>query len=172
MLIGSIPVILDRGISPKYNILQKYAVRNQWKADGMLKPLDLTAEQWDSFVLQPSSFVYKGRALYPRYYAQDQGEPDRFSAGRVQNFPRLVLEVIGPAGVDGMVNGVLPLEKMPDTLPNGADVTVMGCRSELNDELLAVIVEGEDGGIILRSPAAQWTCPVKLPVCNDNRECH
>jgi hypothetical protein len=171
MLIGGVPVILDRAIPPKYTLLQKFDVRNQWKADWMLKPLELTEQQWDSFVLQPDSFIYRGRALYPRYYAQDQGEPDRFSAGRVQNFPRLVLEVIGPAGVDGMVNGVLPLEKMPDALPNGADVTVIGCRSELNDELLAVIIEGEDGGILRRSPSTKWTCPVTLPVCDDNRVC-
>jgi hypothetical protein len=137
----------------------------------MLKPLELTEQEWDSFIAQPGSFVFKGMALYPRYYAQGQGEPDRFSAGRVQNFPRLVLEVIGPAGVEGMVTGVLPLEKMPDTLPNGADVTVLGCRSELNDDLLAVIIEGEDGGILRRSPGTTWTCPLPPPVCDDNRVC-
>ena len=60
---------------------------------------------------------------------------------------------------------------MPDSLPNGADVTVIGCRSELNDELLAVIIEGQDGGILRRTPATTWSCPVKLPVCDDNREC-
>ena len=137
----------------------------------MLKPLGLTEQEWDSFIAQPASFVFKGRALYPRYYAQGQGEPDRFSAGRVQNFPRLVLEVIGPAGVEGMATGVLPLQKMPDALPNGADVTVLGCRGEWNDDLFAVIIEGEDGGILLRSPGSTWTCPVTPPVCDDNRVC-
>jgi hypothetical protein len=171
MFIGSVPVILDRAIPPKYTQLQKNEIRSQWKADWMLKPLELTEDEWESFITQPASFVFKGRALYPRYYSQGQGEPDRFSAGRVQNFPRLVLEVIGPAGVEGMVTGVLPLEKMPDTLPNGADVTVLGCRSELNDDLLAVIIEGEDGGILRRSPGTTWTCPLPPPVCDDNRVC-
>ncbi len=171
MVAGSVPVILDRAIPPKYTQLQKYELRSQWKQDWMLKPLGLTEQQWDSFIAQPASFIFKGRALYPRYYEQGQGEPDRFSAGRVQNFPRLVLEVIGPAGVEGMVTGVLPLEKMPDALPNGADVTVLGCRGEWNDDLLAVIIEGEDGGILLRSPGTIWTCPVTPPVCDDNRVC-
>lgn len=171
MFVGSVPVILDRAIPPKYTQLQKYELRSQWKADWMLKPLGLTEQQWDSFIAQPASFVFKGRALYPRYYTQGQGEPDRFSAGRVQEFPRLVLEVIGPAGVEGMVTGVLPLEKMPDALPNGADVTVLGCRGEWNDDLLAVILEGEDGGILLRSPGTTWTCPVTPPMCDDNRVC-
>ncbi len=171
MVAGSVPVILDRAIPPKYTQLQKYELRSQWKQDWMLKSLELTEQQWDSFIAQPASFVFKGRALYPRYYAQGQGEPDRFSAGRAQNFPRLVLEVIGPAGVEGMVSGVLPLEKMPDSLPNGADVTVLGCRGELNDDLFAVIIEGQDGGILHRSPGTSWTCPVILPVCDDNRVC-
>ncbi len=171
MFAGSVPVILDRAIPPKYIQLQKYELRSQWKDDWMLNPLEITEQQWDSFIAQPASFVFKGRALYPRYYAQGQGEPDRFSAGRVQNFPRLVLEVIGPAGVEGMVTGVLPLEKMPDALPNGADVTVVGCRGEWNDDLFAVIIEGEDGGILLRTPGTTWTCPVTTPVCDDNRVC-
>ena len=77
----------------------------------MLKSLEITDREWESFIAQPGSFVYRGRALYPRYYEQNKGEPDRFSAGRAQGFPRLVLEVIGPTGVEGMVDGVLPLEK-------------------------------------------------------------
>ena len=81
--------------------------------------LDLAEEQLNTFLQLPEAVVYRGMGLYPRFYLHDKGEPDHFSAFRVQTFPRLVMDVIGPAG---NAVGVLPLDELPGSLPNGVDV--------------------------------------------------
>lgn len=168
LLIGGTPTIFDRFISPRYTILDKTSIRQEWSEDWMLRSLDITREEWDAFITQPDAVVYEGRGLYPRFYPQNQGEPDRFSSARAQAFPRLVMDVVGP---QGNMSGVLPLDKAPEPIPNGSDVTVVGCRSKLNDDWFAVIIEGQDGMILRRSPKTRWTCPATLPVCDDNRVC-
>jgi 4-amino-4-deoxy-L-arabinose transferase-like glycosyltransferase len=168
ILLGSLPAILDRVIPSRYIKVEKSELPGEFSQSGVLKSLGISKDELDKFLKLPDAVAYRGKGLYPRYYAQDQGEPDRFSPMRSQPFPRLVLDIIGPTGTD---SGVLPMEKMPVNLPNGKNVLVIGCNNKLNDEWLALFVEGADSQIILRSPAAKWTCPVTLPVCDDNRIC-
>jgi hypothetical protein len=78
------------------------------------------------------------------------------------------MNIVGP---HLMVGGVLPILKSPELLPNGADVLAIGCKGKLNDDWLALLVNTPEKQVYLRSPATQWNCPARLPVCDDNRNC-
>ncbi len=165
VLIGSVPVILNNLIPQKYKAVEKNEIASLLSERALVDDLGISSERLDDFLLLPDSVAYYGMGLYPRYYPQDKGEPDQFSAYRVQKFPRLVMSMIGPSF---SVTGVLPVQKSPESLPNGSDVLAIGCKGKYNDDWLAIIV---DDVVYLRSPASEWTCPVQLPVCDDNRVC-
>lgn len=165
MLTGSVPVILNNLIPRRYEPVEKNQTASYLSERGLLDDLGISRDRLESFLLLPDSVAYRGMGLYPRFYPQDKGEPDQFSAFRVQKFPRLVMDIIGPSF---SVTGVLPIQKSPESLPNGSDVMAIGCTSKYNNDWLALLV---DDVVYLRSPVAEWTCPVHLPECDDNRIC-
>jgi small basic protein len=136
--------------------------------EGWIARMGLQPDDLHHFLEDEDAMLWRGRALYPRYYGIGSGEPDRFSAYRERDFPRLVISTIGQ---DEFLTGVLPLSSPPDYFPNGADVIVLGCREELNYELAAIIMTWPGEILYTRSPASPLTCPLPEPVCNDNRVC-
>jgi 4-amino-4-deoxy-L-arabinose transferase-like glycosyltransferase len=165
IIAGALPALFDRFIPERYPAVNKQSLATELSREKVLPDLGLSEEQLAAFLKDSDAVAYRGMGLYPRYYPQDKGEPDRFSAVRIQAFPRLVMDVIGPAG---NATGVLPLEESPDVLPNGSDVLAIGCRGEMNDDWLALIAGDR---VYLRTPATTWACPAKLPVCDNNRVC-
>ncbi len=165
LICGSLPVILNNFVPQRYQSINKSNLVSELSSRMDLNKLGLSENQLNDFLLLPDSVVSYGMGLYPRFYAQGKGEPDQFSAFRVQNFPRLVMDVIGPSTP---VTGILPIQKSPESLPNGSDVLAIGCKDKYNNDWLALIV---DNVVYLRSPETEWTCPVRLPECNDNRVC-
>ena len=88
------------------------------------------------FLLQPGAEVLIGRALYPRFYAANEGEPGgEFSAFNALPFSRIALVLIGP---QGNYQIALPLESASPSFPNASDVVILGC--EENDYFRAAVV--------------------------------
>jgi hypothetical protein len=135
---------------------------------GWVAKMGLQPEDLEQFLKDENAMLWKGRALYPRYYGIGAGEPDRFSAYRERDFPRLVISTIGQ---DEFLTGVLPLSTSPEYFPNGADVIALGCRGELNNDLAAIILTWPKEILYMRSPESPLACPLPEPVCNDNRVC-
>ena len=168
LVIGAIPVVLNRVIPQHFSPVDKSTFAGELDDQSLFSTLGLSEVEMGTFLQLPGAVVYNGRGLYPRFYAMNQGEPDRFSVARGQPFPRLVLTIIGP---HKQVSGVLPMLKSPEVLPNGVDVLAIGCKGELNDDWLALVVNSPERQVFLRNPATQWACPVTPPVCDDNRNC-
>jgi hypothetical protein len=80
------------------------------------------------FLLQPGADVLIGRALYPRFYAANEGEPGgEFSAFNALPFSRIALVLIGP---QGNYQIALPLESASLSFPNASDVVILGCEEK------------------------------------------
>jgi len=165
LVAGALPVLFDRLVPPRYQPVDKSTLAAELQQQGRLAGLGISREKLDDFLSSPAAVATRGMGLYPRYYPQDHGEPDQFSPMRGQPFPRLVMDIIG---ADTTTSGVIPLIHSPQHFPNGTDVLAIGCRADLNDDWLALITADE---VILRSPAAEWVCPVTLLVCDNNRNC-
>jgi hypothetical protein len=127
----------------------------------------LSLQEIDSFLQNPNAEISVGRALYPRYYIENEGEV-HFYPVVVMGFPRTTFTLIGPAGEKGIV---LPGKK-PGYFPHAADTIVLGCRELLYVDALAVIVLDEQGAVYTRSPESPLQCPLQQPVCDNNHNCY
>jgi hypothetical protein len=126
----------------------------------------LNLQEINTFLQNPNAEISVGRALYPRYYVENEGEV-HFYPVVVMGFPRTTFTLIGPKGEQGIV---LPGDK-PRYFPQGVDTIVLGCKEQFYVDALAVIILDEKGSIYTRSPASSLECPLKQPVCDNNHHC-
>ncbi len=120
----------------------------------------------DLFLKNSNAELLVGRVLYPRYYPMDRGE-FLFDPFVTMGFPRTAFTLIGPEGEQGVV---LPGDS-PEYFPHAVDAIVLGCKEEKYLDALAVILLDENGAIYTRAPKSELRCPLKQPVCNNNRVC-
>jgi hypothetical protein len=124
-------------------------------------------QEINAFLQNPNAKILVGRALYPRYYIENEGEV-HFYPVVVMGFPRTTFTLIGPKGEQGII---LPGAK-PRYFPQGADTLVLGCKEQFYVDALAVIILDEKGTIYTRSPESSLQCPLKQPVCDNNHHCY
>jgi hypothetical protein len=127
----------------------------------------LSLQEVKSFLQNPNAEISVGRALYPRYYIENEGEV-HFYPVVVMGFPRTTFTLIGDEGEKGIV---LPGEK-PKHFPHAVDAIVLGCREKFYVDALAVIILDEKGSVYTRSPESALQCPLKQPVCDNNHNCY
>ena len=131
-----------------------------------LSPAGLDMQAISSFQQNNEAAVLIGRALYPRYYKKDQGEPIFYPTLNMP-FPRTTFTLIGPDGENGVI---LPGE-VPTYFPHATDVLVIGCRNTDYLDALAVIVLDEKSVVYTREPKSELQCPLQQPVCDNNSNC-
>jgi hypothetical protein len=135
--------------------------------EAQLASAGLSLQEVNSFLQNPNAEISVGRALYPRYYIENQGEV-HFYPVVVMGFPRTTFTLIGDGGEKGIV---LPGEK-PGYFPHAVDTIVLGCREQFYVDALAVILLDETGAVYTRSPESPLQCPLKQPVCDNNHNCY
>ncbi len=149
----------------------RYTETNQEIIAALIEGDSLGVESPDliAFSAQPNAVIMKGRALYPRFYYSGQGEPGIILPLQSADYPRMVF---GFLSVDFSGYVIVPTPFPPEIFPHSSDVIVLGCRS--NSERIdayAVILQGDTESVILRDPAAAFTCPLPQPVCDNNHVC-
>lgn len=78
------------------------------------------------FMQQPDAVRMVGRALYPRWYKADDGEPGNgWAAYKPRPEAHLGFMMVGPYGEQQMV---LDIEESPVEFKNAADIIVYGCK--------------------------------------------
>ncbi len=135
--------------------------------EAQLTRAGLNLQEINSFLKNQNAELTVGRALYPRYYVEFEGEV-HFYPVVVMGFPRTTFTLIGPDGEQGIV---LPGEKTPH-FPHAVDTIVLGCKEQFYVDALAVIVLDETGAVYTRSPASPLQCPLKQPICDNNHNCY
>ncbi|MCD4672709.1 MAG: hypothetical protein K8R77_08605 [Anaerolineaceae bacterium] len=73
--------------------------------------------------------IYKGRAIYPRYYGQNEIEPDTAkTAYATLNYPRMVFFFLSEERNQVVA---LPMAQIPEHFPHPLDMILIGCPQEL-----------------------------------------
>ncbi len=110
-------------------IPQRYNPQNQLAAEhaaGQTPEISDAIGQTDVFMQQPQAVRMVGRALYPRWYKADNGEPGNgWAAYKPRPEAHLGFMMVGPYGEQQMV---LEIGESPDTFKNAADIIVYGCK--------------------------------------------
>jgi hypothetical protein len=133
LAIGLLFSLADLAVPARYLELDKSAAQEAWQRSPLAATtsLDMAA-----FLDQPGGVALNGRALWPRYYAADAGEPGGgWPAYNALPFARLGFVLAGPLG--GQVT--LPLSAAPAAFPNASDVIVYGCQAEEVVRAVAVL---------------------------------
>jgi hypothetical protein len=118
--------------------------------------------QIDEFMRAENATIVYGKALYPVYFKANAGVLNyswlSFSS---RPYARLAFYVIGPqpSGV------ILPLEANPVRFPDGADVIVVGCKTDTGDiDALSVAITGMNMPVTYtREPLPALACPFPEP---------
>jgi hypothetical protein len=146
LLAGLVIPVAEWVIPQRYERVSDAEASQAWQAIGVP---DFDA---DAFLQRPDAEVLNGRALWPRFYAANQGEPGgQWPAFNALPFARLGFVLVGPQGAQV----VLPLSAVPIGFTNGADVTVFGCLQD--DYFLA-------GAVLATRKSAGWVAN-PLPEC-------
>ncbi len=161
LILGLVPLLLERGIQPSYAPLTKAATLDLLEEEGVFEQvLWLDDELLQQYLADEGVVVLHGRALYPRYYPVGEGESGGgWPAYAPREYSRLGFSVIS-AGLDQVL---LPLEFAPSEFPNASDVVVIGCKE--GDLVDALLVLFEDGDLppLVRSPQTALVCPFPSP---------
>jgi hypothetical protein len=161
LLLGSLVPLTEAAFPERYTRERRDEMFNRLFEPGLLPREDRSALLT---YLRRGAFATAGRALYPRYFAANVDDP----GGRGEMFdaaptPRLTFFLAGP--VNG--NMLLPIERKPNSFPNGADVLIITCPDL---DILALALYAPDGtlqDIFLRSPFPQGKAICPLPVQPD-----
>jgi len=170
LMLAGLSVILVGKIYPvRYALQAPSQLLAETLGQGSLQKVGVEEQEAANFIANGGT-IFQGRLLYPRFYDIGQGEPTSKNMPTFwsQNYGRLIFQVIGP--VSRLV--VLPLAASPEHIQDAADVTVIGCYGANDVQAQALIIQGSPDVVYLRSPAASWSCPLPVPVCNANGICH
>ncbi len=118
----------------------------------------LTDSDIEHFLLEDNAVLLGGQALYPSFFAANTGVLNYYwRSFESKPYDRLVFYMIGAQSL----GVVLPIETKSLSLPDGADVIVLGCKTENGDiEALSVLVTSTDQPILYaREPFPELTCP-------------
>ncbi len=160
---------LSEGWLPvRYPFLTQAELAGRLRSSGALEQAGVSPAELDAFLRSPNTVLDYGRALYPRFYVIDQGEPDRLSPYRAFPYPRTAFRWLLPRRTAVVL---LPQNAPAPALTSGADVLVLGCQAKGFTDAYAVVVFAEQPVVYLRQPAAPLACPLPAPVCDNNRNC-
>lgn len=134
---------------------------------------DKTASELTAAVQEGKAQIYFGKALYSRFYYFNQGESGSDAAFVTQPYSRWIFRLMQPKG---FADVVLPINQIPESMPNASDVVVIGCLNEEKGliDALAVFAEPSDAekSSYYRKPERPAACPLTEPVCPATNDCY
>lgn len=111
-----------------------------------------------SFIEQEDIAILWGRVVYPRYYAQDEGEFWMDKTGySTLRYPRLIFSVLNQS--NSFV--IFPLDHAPDYFPNAADSFVIACPAGNYWQANLTLITGENEHLYLTNSGDPYHCEIK-----------
>ncbi len=142
--LGFSPLLIERFVPQRYAKIGREDIA----------PYFNDAPGLEQFV-EEEAIMLQGRALYPRFYKYDQGEPGgEWPAFSAREYPRLGFVLGGPWNA----HVVLPLDAAPEFFPHATDAIVIGCPAEEHIRAKLVVLMNEDGYTLVLSPDVVFSC--------------
>lgn len=163
--VGALIPLPEILFEPRYAVRPAEETLTLLEEKGLLEQTGFSRDEFLAFLSQPNAFLHEGRALYPRYYRADEGEPDRSTHFRPLEYQRLVFTLIGPYSANS--EGVIIPGDLPPFDFHAGDVIVLGCWNTTYYapflDAVAVFVTSDEGYAYTRSPGASLACPLPEP---------
>jgi hypothetical protein len=155
-LLGSITPAMEMVIPQRYPVEDKGRLFEMLLEYPKVSGDAELAGRIKDFQSDPDSMALWGRALYPRYYKEEAGEPGSgWMAYKASPYSKIGFVMITPSGDS---QAVLPLENTPEYFPNASDVLLIGCKRDGWIEASAVLVEFDKTELYLSSQSSAFQC--------------
>ncbi len=164
LLSGSVVPLAERIAPQRYPSQTREELSAEFMRNPLLDNAGIEADHWEKLLMDPDAQLFKGRALYPRFYAAGEGEPRTAKAGYEPLDYARMLFLTASFSYNGLV--MLRSDQSPPYLPNTADVIVLGCAAGTYLDAQAVLVLGSPGGLYLSDdwlPEGCETAPGTIP---------
>jgi len=137
-LVGASLPLSEIVFPKKYPLVAQGEMLTKLASSLALEQSQLGAMCFEKIVAENQLHVFRGRALYPRYYEAGDGEAFTDSVGyKKADEGRLVFQILGQ--ISGRI--VFPMSAPPDLFPNASDVTLF---FDANGSLWFILVEQGD----------------------------
>ena len=131
----------------------------EWMEDAGLDPSAI-----DEFLRRDGAVVRYGKSVYPRFYQWKEG--DGLGCYGARAYPRLVFELIGDEGTQCVT---LPYANMTyDVQLQYSTAVVLGCEGGGD---WVVMFPEKDLAMVRFTQPDPPSCPLRYPICADNRNC-
>ncbi len=154
--LGSITPAMEIVIPQRYPIADRDRLFDMLLSDATVSGTSELYGRIEELRSDPDSTALWGRALYPRFYKEEAGEPGSgWAAFKASPYSKLGFVMITPYGDS---QAVLPLESTPAYFPNASDALLVGCKREGWIEVSAVLVELDKIELYLSSQSSAFKC--------------
>jgi hypothetical protein len=135
----------------------KYDISQVLKQNNAFSFAEETIPDLKGVLQNPEIHSVYGKALYPRFYKANEGEPSMNSSLFKKPFDRLTFELISP---EGILNVYIPGNVKGKKLVNGSSVLILGCQRDIDKfEAQYVIIFGNDeNNILIRKGDQPYIC--------------
>lgn len=158
VIIGMSLIAVERIVPPRYSLAENKLVLSQMSSNPTVQSSEIDKKALSLFDKQPDTFIVKGRALYPRYYGTGEGELKTAKTGYAPS-PDARLVFMVASQPDGLV--IFKTDTPPSYFPNGADVSIIGCQTDLYAQALIITVHGQNETTYISPDAKSLDCQKK-----------
>jgi Dolichyl-phosphate-mannose-protein mannosyltransferase len=156
-LIGSLPWLAERAVSPQLLALPETAITKQAFQVPAAQAANLTRDKLTRFLTKnanPNAEVLQGRLLYPRFFWRGQGiaQAHPSPAYAARDYSRLGFLLMAPNQITPFV---FPSKTIPSNFPDTGDVIIFGCKQLDYIETRAIIFPAQNLVFHTESPFNQ-----------------
>jgi hypothetical protein len=159
LLIGISLPLIEKVYPPRYTQNRSDSMRQNFFNSDLLDPNQRV--EFERF-LEGGGQILTGKALYPRLFPPETGEPGNKDYYPSKPYPYLSFLVIGPEWRPIRV----PLEELDGDLPDGSDVLVLTCPDRKSNSLAAgIFVDNDLEHLFISDPLpGELICPLPEPM--------
>ncbi|KAF0107259.1 MAG: hypothetical protein FD146_1737 [Anaerolineaceae bacterium] len=143
VLVGSLPVILERAVPPHFPASAPDALAAQLSASPAARSAGVDDAAIQEFLAQPDAVVVTGQLVYPRFFGPgwDLRSANPWPAYARRDYAHMGFLLLAPEGV---FHAVLPVESIPQNFPPDQDVILLGYdRGDYLDVRLLLFLSGD-----------------------------
>jgi hypothetical protein len=162
LIISLIPMILSLSIPKQFVPTSAVQVLGEIKTTSANLPTNFTWEELEKFSADKDAAFISGRAMFPRWMKSGEGD----TAGTGSAFSALPFDHLSFSLISDEMypfDGVLPISKPVEYLPNASDVILVGCQTDVYFDAALVIVKAAEPVVYARPDIKELTCPLPQP---------
>jgi len=162
ILLSCVPAVLSLAIPKMFLPTSNADVLSELRSMNISWPENISPAKLEEFSQQKDATIKSGLAVFPRW--MKSGESDTAGAGSAYSglpFDHLSFSVISDDTFP--FDAVLPVNTPVQYLPNGTEVTIVGCKTKAYFDAILVVLRTDDPVVYARPDVTNFTCPLPVP---------